>query len=100
MSLPTFFCLGQRKLIGVHCTHGLNRTGYFICRYLIQKMGLTPADAIQGKFMYYELFESYMLFYASVASVFTITPDLFVTSLYLFQYLYMNSTKYWEACSS
>ena len=21
-------------LIGVHCTHGLNRTGYLICRYL------------------------------------------------------------------
>ena len=20
-------------LIGVHCTHGLNRTGYLICRY-------------------------------------------------------------------
>nr|CRZ23711.1 BMA-PIR-1 [Brugia malayi] len=24
------------ELIGVHCTHGLNRTGYMICRYLIE----------------------------------------------------------------
>ncbi|KAK6019225.1 tyrosine-protein phosphatase family protein [Ostertagia ostertagi] len=29
------------KLIGVHCTHGLNRTGYLICRYLIDRMGWT-----------------------------------------------------------
>ncbi|CAD7675479.1 unnamed protein product [Nyctereutes procyonoides] len=27
------------KLIGVHCTHGLNRTGYLICRYLIDVQG-------------------------------------------------------------
>ncbi|XP_046749442.1 probable tyrosine-protein phosphatase F54C8.4 [Diprion similis] len=27
------------ELIGVHCTHGVNRTGYFICRYLIQQLG-------------------------------------------------------------
>uniref|UniRef100_A0A914CC28 Tyrosine specific protein phosphatases domain-containing protein n=1 Tax=Acrobeloides nanus TaxID=290746 RepID=A0A914CC28_9BILA len=25
------------KIVGVHCTHGLNRTGYLICRYLIDK---------------------------------------------------------------
>lgn len=25
--------------VGVHCTHGLNRTGYFICRYMIDYMG-------------------------------------------------------------
>uniref|UniRef100_A0A3B3S0B4 Dual specificity phosphatase 11 (RNA/RNP complex 1-interacting) n=1 Tax=Paramormyrops kingsleyae TaxID=1676925 RepID=A0A3B3S0B4_9TELE len=25
---------GNEKLIGVHCTHGLNRTGYLVCRYL------------------------------------------------------------------
>ncbi|XP_051010798.1 RNA/RNP complex-1-interacting phosphatase [Acomys russatus] len=34
------------KLIGVHCTHGLNRTGYLICRYLIDVEGMTPDDAI------------------------------------------------------
>lgn len=34
------------KLIGVHCTHGLNRTGYLICRYLIDVEGMRPDDAI------------------------------------------------------
>jgi atypical dual specificity phosphatase len=24
---------------GVHCTHGLNRTGYLICRYMVEKLG-------------------------------------------------------------
>uniref|UniRef100_A0A8C6VPL1 Tyrosine specific protein phosphatases domain-containing protein n=1 Tax=Nothobranchius furzeri TaxID=105023 RepID=A0A8C6VPL1_NOTFU len=32
------------KLIGVHCTHGLNRTGYLVCRYLIDVDGLRPAQ--------------------------------------------------------
>ncbi|XP_061655169.1 uncharacterized protein LOC133489907 isoform X8 [Phyllopteryx taeniolatus] len=35
------------KLIGVHCTHGLNRTGYMICRYLIDVDGMDPAEAIK-----------------------------------------------------
>ncbi|XP_077354544.1 RNA/RNP complex-1-interacting phosphatase isoform X2 [Festucalex cinctus] len=35
------------KLIGVHCTHGLNRTGYLICRYLIDVDGMDPAEAIK-----------------------------------------------------
>ncbi|XP_061655165.1 uncharacterized protein LOC133489907 isoform X4 [Phyllopteryx taeniolatus] len=36
------------KLIGVHCTHGLNRTGYMICRYLIDVDGMDPAEAIKS----------------------------------------------------
>ncbi|XP_074197592.1 RNA/RNP complex-1-interacting phosphatase-like [Camelus bactrianus] len=35
------------RLIGVHCTHGLNRTGYLICRYLIDVEGMRPDDAIE-----------------------------------------------------
>uniref|UniRef100_A0A8D1N108 RNA/RNP complex-1-interacting phosphatase n=1 Tax=Sus scrofa TaxID=9823 RepID=A0A8D1N108_PIG len=35
------------RLIGVHCTHGLNRTGYLICRYLIDVEGMKPDDAIE-----------------------------------------------------
>ncbi|XP_051794487.1 RNA/RNP complex-1-interacting phosphatase isoform X7 [Acanthochromis polyacanthus] len=35
------------KLIGVHCTHGLNRTGYLICRYLIDVDGMDPSEALQ-----------------------------------------------------
>uniref|UniRef100_H3D7W4 RNA/RNP complex-1-interacting phosphatase n=1 Tax=Tetraodon nigroviridis TaxID=99883 RepID=H3D7W4_TETNG len=35
------------KLIGVHCTHGLNRTGYLICRYLIDVDGIEPKKAVK-----------------------------------------------------
>ncbi|XP_064165416.1 RNA/RNP complex-1-interacting phosphatase-like [Anguilla rostrata] len=35
------------KLIGVHCTHGLNRTGYLVCRYLIDVEGMDPAETIE-----------------------------------------------------
>ncbi|XP_055316595.1 mRNA-capping enzyme [Sitodiplosis mosellana] len=34
------------KLIGVHCTHGLNRSGFMICRYMIEEMNTPPIDAI------------------------------------------------------
>ncbi|KAM3719751.1 RNA/RNP complex-1-interacting phosphatase [Dirofilaria immitis] len=35
------------ELIGVHCTHGLNRTGYMICRYLIEVDGWDVNSAIE-----------------------------------------------------
>ncbi|XP_028273941.1 RNA/RNP complex-1-interacting phosphatase [Parambassis ranga] len=38
---------GNDKLIGVHCTHGLNRTGYLICRYLIDVDGMEPSEAVE-----------------------------------------------------
>lgn len=34
-------------LIGVHCTHGVNRTGYLVCRYMIDKLGFDPEDALR-----------------------------------------------------
>uniref|UniRef100_A0A182N2B3 Uncharacterized protein n=1 Tax=Anopheles dirus TaxID=7168 RepID=A0A182N2B3_9DIPT len=34
------------KLIGVHCTHGLNRTGYLVCAYMILQLGYRPDEAI------------------------------------------------------
>ncbi|TMS35309.1 hypothetical protein L596_002739 [Steinernema carpocapsae] len=34
------------SLIGVHCTHGLNRTGYFICRYMIEVLKMNSKQAI------------------------------------------------------
>lgn len=34
-------------LIGVHCTHGLNRTGYMICRYMIDFLKFTPDEAVE-----------------------------------------------------
>ncbi|UJR28910.1 hypothetical protein I4U23_010128 [Adineta vaga] len=36
------------KLIGVHCTHGLNRTGYLIVRYMIEEMGFKPDEALEA----------------------------------------------------
>lgn len=36
----------ENLLIGVHCLHGLNRTGYIICAYLIQVDKVTAGDAI------------------------------------------------------
>ncbi|XP_064474293.1 RNA/RNP complex-1-interacting phosphatase-like [Ornithodoros turicata] len=33
-------------LIGVHCTHGVNRTGYLICKYMIERMGVPPSIAV------------------------------------------------------
>ncbi|KAM5172990.1 RNA/RNP complex-1-interacting phosphatase isoform 4-T4 [Mantella aurantiaca] len=35
------------KLVGVHCTHGLNRTGYLVCRYMIDVLGMVPSEAIE-----------------------------------------------------
>ncbi|XP_041665240.1 RNA/RNP complex-1-interacting phosphatase-like [Cheilinus undulatus] len=35
------------RLIGVHCTHGLNRTGYLMCRYLIDVDSVDPAAAVE-----------------------------------------------------
>ncbi|KAM3925680.1 RNA/RNP complex-1-interacting phosphatase isoform 2-T2 [Leptodactylus fuscus] len=37
----------NNKLVGVHCTHGLNRTGYLICRYLIDVQSMDPSEAIE-----------------------------------------------------
>ncbi|MFH4973499.1 hypothetical protein AB6A40_000208 [Gnathostoma spinigerum] len=35
------------KLVGVHCTHGINRTGYLICKYLVEVDGWDPKTAIK-----------------------------------------------------
>lgn len=34
------------KLIGVHCTHGLNRTGFMICKYLSVRRNMVPEAAL------------------------------------------------------
>lgn len=40
--------LNPDALIGVHCTHGLNRTGYFICKYMTDYMGLNPHIVLES----------------------------------------------------
>ncbi|XP_048485328.1 RNA/RNP complex-1-interacting phosphatase homolog [Plutella xylostella] len=41
--------LGVRSdlIVGVHCTHGLNRTGYMVCRYLRDRVNIPAKDAIE-----------------------------------------------------
>lgn len=34
------------KIVALHCTHGINRTGYFLCRYLIENLSYTPDAAL------------------------------------------------------
>ncbi|XP_022226494.2 RNA/RNP complex-1-interacting phosphatase [Drosophila obscura] len=36
------------KLIGVHCTHGVNRTGYLICYFMITMLNKSPLEAIES----------------------------------------------------
>lgn len=43
---PTVEDDAQRRLIGVHCHYGFNRTGFFICCYLIERKGYSVQDAI------------------------------------------------------
>ena len=37
---------GDDRLIGVHCHYGFNRTGFFICSYLVERKGLGVQQAI------------------------------------------------------
>ena len=37
----------SNKIVLVHCTHGLNRTGFLICSYLIRVKGIKPAEAVK-----------------------------------------------------
>ncbi|CAF3978064.1 unnamed protein product, partial [Rotaria sp. Silwood1] len=38
--------LRDNRQNGIHCTHGINRSGYFIVRYLIEILGQQPDNAI------------------------------------------------------
>uniref|UniRef100_A0A7E4WAA2 TYR_PHOSPHATASE_2 domain-containing protein n=1 Tax=Panagrellus redivivus TaxID=6233 RepID=A0A7E4WAA2_PANRE len=34
------------KLIGVHCAHGLNRTGFLVCAYMVERLGIPMPAAV------------------------------------------------------
>lgn len=38
----------NNNIIGVHCTNGVNRSGYLICRYLIDSLGWSSHDALNA----------------------------------------------------
>lgn len=58
--------LKEIPVLLVHCTHGLNRTGLFICNYLVKKCGMNPEEAIKvfeearGYSMKYDFFKNYI----------------------------------------
>lgn len=35
-------------LIGIHCSNGVNRSGYLICRYLIDRLGWSSHEALEA----------------------------------------------------
>jgi mRNA-capping enzyme len=39
--------LGAAGVIGIHCTHGFNRTGLIIVRFLVEELGLSLVDALE-----------------------------------------------------
>lgn len=42
-----FLIQNPTKLIGVHCTHGLNRTGYFVCSFMVLVQQMPPHIALK-----------------------------------------------------
>uniref|UniRef100_A0A1I7ZD65 TYR_PHOSPHATASE_2 domain-containing protein n=1 Tax=Steinernema glaseri TaxID=37863 RepID=A0A1I7ZD65_9BILA len=40
--------LDNKLLIGVHCSDGINRSGYLVCNFLIHKLGWTSHEALNA----------------------------------------------------
>jgi len=47
-TVQNFLMANPKKLVGVHCTHGLNRTGYFVCSYMVLCNNVSPSDAMRN----------------------------------------------------
>ena len=45
--IENFIQKNPTQLIGVHCTHGFNRTGFLICSYLVEKLDYSIDMALQ-----------------------------------------------------
>jgi hypothetical protein len=45
---PTVENDAQRRLIGVHCHYGFNRTGFFICCYLIERKAIASKTPLMS----------------------------------------------------
>lgn len=47
VNLVDKFCrTNPTEIIGVHCTHGFNRTGFLICSYLVEKLDFSLDMAV------------------------------------------------------
>lgn len=40
--------VGENESVAVHCHYGFNRTGFFICSYLIERCGLLVSEALDA----------------------------------------------------
>jgi len=55
-----------QPVVLVHCTHGINRTGLFICNYLVEECGVSGETAVEvfekcrGEEIKYNLFKDYI----------------------------------------
>ena len=38
----------QKKYVAIHCAYGFNRTGFVLCCYLVEKCGMTAAEALEA----------------------------------------------------
>lgn len=46
-AVTKFLLQNSTKLIGVHCTHGCNRTGLLLCTFLVEHCKFSPGQAIE-----------------------------------------------------
>lgn len=55
--LDNFFVVDNfvGKIIVVHCTHGVNRTGFMVCRYMMERLRLTADAAVASKNFFFNL---------------------------------------------
>lgn len=47
-TIDTFITKAPLELIGVHCTHGFNRTGFLIVSYMVEKMDCSVEAALKA----------------------------------------------------
>ncbi|XP_050348743.1 RNA/RNP complex-1-interacting phosphatase [Nymphalis io] len=75
-TVDEFLKINDDWLIGVHCTHGLNRTGYMVCRYMRDRIGIPAKDAIKS----FEMARGYQIeranFIADLLGKSPAAPDL------------------------
>ncbi len=43
-----FLSTNEQDFVAVHCTHGLNRSGYFIVAYLVETLGWLLHEALRA----------------------------------------------------
>ncbi|XP_025016119.1 RNA/RNP complex-1-interacting phosphatase isoform X2 [Tetranychus urticae] len=47
-TVGSFMRNNRNQLIGVHCTHGVNRTGFMICQYMVNHLRMSASSAVHS----------------------------------------------------